>query len=222
MDDSRLVKQVYLACKKYTASQKESFCGAIKRLLCNLNLDHFWLSEAIGDLKGWNSFVTATIRRKDANQWLLAVQKKPKLRLYRCLKSELKREDYVEWEIPGTHRSLYARLRSGTHQLRLETGRWLQEPEEDRVCNVCITGKVETEEHFLLDCYVYDRLREGMFLKIREQTGYDLQIWSDDRVWLMDVLLGHGLRRKETRECIGKAVSSFIAVAMRIRKRTLS
>ena len=118
--------------------------------------------------------------------------------------------------------AFFARLRSGTHQLRIETGRWVKEREEDRLCNVCVTGKVESEEHFLLECYVYRQLREGMYTKISEQTGYDLLHMKDDKNWLMGVLLGHGLTKKDVREKVGKAVAAFIAVAMQIRKQNLS
>ena len=37
----------------------------------------------------------------------------------------------------------------------------------------------------------------------------------------MDVLIGHGLKKKDVRENIGKAVAAFIAVAMQIRKQNL-
>jgi hypothetical protein len=98
----------------------------------------------------------------------------------------------------------------------------VNEREEERLCNVCITGKVESEEHFLLECYIYGQQREGMFARILEQTGYDLLSMKDDKNWLMEVLLGHGLKKKEVRENIGKAVAAFIAVALRIRKQNLS
>ena len=136
--------------------------------------------------------------------------------------TDVVREDFLEWNIPASHRAHYARLRSGTHQLRLETGRRVHEKEEERLCNVCVTGKIETESHFLLECYVYNRLREGMFEKINQITGYNLLTMRDNKDWMMDVLLGHGLKRKEVREQIGKAVATFIAVAMRVRKQNLN
>ena len=105
------------------------------------------------------------------------------------------------------------------HQLRLEMGRRVHEKEEERLCNVCVTGKIESESHFFLECYV---LREGMFEKINQITGYNLLTMRDNKDWMMDVLLGHGLKRKEVREQIGKAVATFIAVAMRIRKQNLN
>ena len=193
----------------------------MKKILLSLKLGHLWESEAIGDLKAWKSFLSSAIRRKDTESWLEKVQEKSKLRLFRHLNSDMRRADFIEWHIPASHRVQYARLRSGTHQLRLETGRWVDEKEEERLCNVCVTGKVESEEHFLLDCYVYRQLRENMFAKVLDQTGYDLLLMKDDKNWLMDVLIGHGLKKKDVRENIGKAVAAFIAVAMQIRKQNL-
>ena len=112
------------------------------------------------------------------------------------------REDYITWQIPTSHRTLYARLRSGTHQLRLETGRWVNEPEEERLCKVCITGKVESEEHFYWIA-TYRKIREGMYRKILDQTGFNLLLLKDDKKWLLDVLMGHGLKDKEAREKVG-------------------
>ena len=116
---------------------------------------------------------------------------------------------------------LYARLRSGSHQLRIERGRWAKEEEVDRLCKVCATGKIESETHFLLDCYVFERYRRAMFNRILQETGYDLMSMKDDPNWLLEVLIGDGLLAKETRRSIGTAVAAFLEVAMRKRARIL-
>ena len=221
MEDSRLVKQIYRSCKPVTTGLKGSFCHSIQNTLVNLNLGHLWLSEQIGELKDWMSLAKACVKRKDLELWAGALQKKAKLRVYRQLKSDLRQEEFLAWALPPKQRVLYARLRSGTHQLRIETGRWRKEPEEERVCKVCITGSVESEAHFLLDCYVYNRLRQSMFKQIKATTGYDIASMMGDREWLMDVLLGHGLPQKETRRLIGQSVAWYLATAFRVRARIL-
>jgi len=123
--------------------------------------------------------------------------------------------------MPPEHRRCYARIRSGSLQLRIESGRWNKELEEERVCKVCLTGKVENESHFLLHCYAYDRLRKLMFRQIKDNTGYDLDIMRDNNEWLLDVLIGHGLKSEVVREKIGKAVASFLVVTMRVRQALL-
>jgi hypothetical protein len=221
MDDARLVKSIYRSCKDQTVSQKGSFCHTVYRSLVSLNLGHIWLSEQIGDFKKWVTSVSASVKERERDLWLLSLQQKSKLRLYRCLKTELRVEEYLSWSVTVEQRSLYARLRSGTHQLKIETGRWYQQPEAERICYVCLTGKVENEGHFMLDCYRYNRLRDKLFASIKLQTGHDLKAFLDDREYMIDVLLGHGLASQVSRRSIGEAVCKFIADAMRVRKRVM-
>ena len=116
---------------------RESFSGSIKRTLHGLKLDHVWDSQAIGDLKGWISCISATIRKKEQESWVEELKEMDKLRTYRSLKTVLGREDFISWQVPTPHRVLYARLRSGTHSLRMETGRWVHEKEAERLQNLC-------------------------------------------------------------------------------------
>lgn len=86
---------------------------------------------------------------------------------------------------------------------------------------VCVTGKVESESHFLLDCYIYDGLRQGMLQAIKVKSGYDMNIMEGNSEWQVDALIGHGLKDRNVRKVIGAAVSSFVAAAWRMRNREL-
>jgi hypothetical protein len=47
-----------------------------------------------------------------------------------------------------------AQLRTGSHQLRVETGRW-ERPRvarERRICQRCLSGEVDDEHHMVFDC----------------------------------------------------------------------
>ena len=147
--------------------------AAFATLLATLGLAHLWRTELIGDLKDWESLVQTCVRQNDKNIWSATVQMKPKLRTYSLIKADLRREEYLSWEITGEQRVMYARLRSGSHQLRIERGRWENEREEERLCKVCGTGKIENEQHFLLDCFVFERFRRNMYSRIKQETGYD-------------------------------------------------
>jgi hypothetical protein len=126
MTDSRLVKKVYTYCKDCMATQKGSFCYSVKNILGHLNLGHLWVSEQVGEYKNWVSLVMRSVRQKDLEAWRLALQKKDKLRVYRSLKFNLKQEEYLSWSFPAEHRSHYAKLRSGSQELRVERagGKW--------------------------------------------------------------------------------------------------
>ena len=66
-------------------------------------------------------------------------------------------------ELPPYMRVLVARLRTSTHPLRIETGRYnlpLPIPAEERYCWFCQNGSVEDKFHFLFDCNLYSTLEE--------------------------------------------------------------
>lgn len=81
-----------------------------------------------------------------------------KLRTYKKFKTSYTVDAYVKCIMPRAHRSALAKFRSGTAPIRLETGRYVGLPVENRTCFNCV-GNVETEEHVLLDCPLYDDLR---------------------------------------------------------------
>ena len=133
------------------------------------------------------------------------------------LKTKLEPELYLGHE-NFRNRRLFTMLRCGTNSLRIETGRWKKEPFEKRVCDICLASQVEDEMHFLLDCGVYDAARESMYDDIFRATGHklDVRLMRNDRTWMMDVLIGHGL--KKFRQEILRAVMKYLAQANRIRK----
>lgn len=61
-----------------------------------------------------------------------------------------------------------AQLRTGSHRLRVETGRWERPrlPRQERTCRRCDSGDVDDEHHLVFDCPALQELREqhaGLF-----------------------------------------------------------
>ena len=84
-----------------------------------------------------------------------------KLRSYKLIKEDFKRESYLE--LPPYLRVPVARLRTSAHPLRIKTGRYnLPVPiqPEDCYCWFCQNGAVEDKLHFLFDCNLYSTLQE--------------------------------------------------------------
>ena len=69
----------------------------------------------------------------------------------------------------------------------------------------------------MLDCEVYGEVRKRMYEEIFRATGHelDVRLMTDNRTWMMDVLIGHGLPKHRSE--VLKAVMKFIAKASRIR-----
>ena len=101
---------------------------------------------------------------------------KPKLRTYQQLKTNLVMEDYL---ICKDHkaRAVITRLRGGTHELRIETGRYpittrdRKLEVEERRCLLCISGAVEDEQHFMVECEMYCDLRIQVSADWEKRTG---------------------------------------------------
>ena len=84
-----------------------------------------------------------------------------KLRTYKLIKKEFKSESYLD--LPPHMRVPVARLRTSTHPLRIEIGRYnlpTPIPAEERYCWFCQNSLVEDECHFLFDCSLYDTTQE--------------------------------------------------------------
>lgn len=75
-------------------------------------------------------------------------------------------ESYVKYNLSRRQRSLSAQLCSGTLPLAVETGRFNDISEEDRVCFVCNFGETEKGIHFLFYCPSNDDLRDLLFRKM--------------------------------------------------------
>ena len=93
-----------------------------------------------------------------------------KLRTYVKFKLNANREDYLDiQDISLKHRKLFCSFRISCHDLEIERGRYCsphKEP-EDRICKIC-NIQTETEEHFMLFCPKYRKLRLQLIRDISE------------------------------------------------------
>ena len=56
--------------------------------------------------------------------------------------------------------------RISAHKLAIEGGRYLNIPKHERICAACNSGEVEDEEHFLLNCSLYEPLWQVLCSKL--------------------------------------------------------
>ncbi|XP_057860643.1 uncharacterized protein LOC131069300 isoform X2 [Cryptomeria japonica] len=84
---------------------------------------------------------------------------------------------------------IIAQLRTNSHQLRCETGRWKRPKEiwEERVCPFCVSGSVETEKHFILECEALKVSREKFANFLTASTWYNL--FSEEHIVKMGALI---------------------------------
>ena len=184
LDDTRLVKKVYnLSKQQYVAQNTDNWCKHIHKLAFKYNIGNFWSDETLikqhiptveGDpspmqlKRYWIKRLYDNVHREEEIAWQAAVAAKPKLRTYKTFKTKLELEKYLLSEHNKPARYLLTRIRSGTNQLRIETGRWKRpmEKEAERICNFCADDAIENEQHFILSCPAYGDLRKALFATI--------------------------------------------------------
>ena len=108
-----------------------------------------------------------------------------KLRTYRLFKSSFTREPYVDLVRNRNQRSFLSRLRTGSHHLNIEKGRWTRPvtPVDQRTCQYCTppssarsspcsgqspstSALIDNEEHFLMSCSRFSSVRRSAFEEI--------------------------------------------------------
>src|SRR4051812_9515672 len=97
MEDNRLAKIVYRQRREQKVPRYTDWCSQIRRTLISLNLGHVWETDLVGQEQDFRRLVKASLRAREERDWLDQMTKKPKLRLYRTLKLELAREEYLRY-----------------------------------------------------------------------------------------------------------------------------
>ena len=112
-------------------------------------------------------FVAKFVQRLETShreEWAYNVQTTSKLDSFAGYKTELKMSKYLSHIANPMHRTVFAKIRTTNHSLEIELGRHRNIPRMDRVCRICKTGLVETEQHFLLECSAYEDLRHQLLI----------------------------------------------------------
>ena len=101
------------------------------------------------------------------SQWQTYINRPSgKLRSYCLFKDKFGYENYLSDVKNHLHRKALCQLRSSSHQLMIEKGRYARPviPPPDRKCQTC--NVVEDEIHFMLTCKMYEKQREILFKEV--------------------------------------------------------
>ena len=91
--------------------------------------------------------------------WRYMADDKPKLWTYMKWKECPVPELYMTNKLPKYHCCLITKLALGVLPIRIETGRYEKLPLKNRICPSCKGNTIETEEHFLFRCLLYESQR---------------------------------------------------------------
>ena len=102
--------------------------------------------------------------------WLSIINKDSsnKLRTYNQSKFKLNFENYLIDIKNEKHRKAFTRLRTASHFLHIETGRYSNKHNNplspsNRICQLCTKHEIEDEQHFAFSCTLYEDIRNNLF-----------------------------------------------------------
>ena len=144
-----------------------NWCSEIKQVFSILGLNETYNNRGLCDIDNCKENIWNIAQ----NDWNRQAEAKPKLRTYVTFKDTLDVTDYVKRTMSRFDRSLLAKFRCGILQLHIETGRFNQTKLPDRICNICNTGNIEDEFHFLCICPYYETERNDLYNYIHHKHG---------------------------------------------------
>lgn len=147
MEDSRLPKKIYLATK----NNNGSWANRVQTLLNEILLGHYWDTDSGIPM----DIIKMMIREKSKEELFAAIDERPKLRTYPEFVVGLQPSSHIRCHLPRQYRSVISQLRCGILHLRIETGRFVHEKVQERICLLCDLGCVESEQHFVFECPFY-------------------------------------------------------------------
>lgn len=174
LDDSRLTKKVFNFDYEINHS---NWCTDVKDIMDKLNLSVYFENRSVVDM----GLVQNKIHYYFATSWPEKCRNVPKLRTYNLFKHSFKTEEYVTLNLKRNERSIMAQFRCGVLPLRVETGRFIGEPVQNRLCQMCNLGLIEDEKHFLLFCPFYTCCREQEYSNIILSDNF-IQMSDDDKL----------------------------------------
>ena len=169
-DNSRVNKSVFLWALSKGNNRCKNWSFIVKDKLNTLGLHRY--THLPFSRKKLLEQLTYILMELHTSQWFNDLQKvtsvngngRNKLRTYRTFKDTYDVEHYCKINLPYPHRSAFSKFRCGVAPIRLETGRYENLIEAQRICPLCLDG-IESELHVMLKCPVYVEDRQILFDK---------------------------------------------------------
>ena len=163
MPDNSIVRQVYNELFKLHQMGFVTWVTRVGELVDTYSIN---IDDSPAKFK---SECTRSVFGKFTHAWsedVQNIQRNPILRTYCKIKQEFGMETYLELIKNHKYRTAMAQLRTSSHALAIEYGRYTRPKTklEDRCCLFC-THALEDEKHFLVECIVNKTERDILFSK---------------------------------------------------------
>ena len=164
-DSYKIKNWSYQVMEMLKCYNMERFCNINQYILDKNTIYHL-------EQKKFNKYKTDWCTRMDS------YGQGSKLRTYKLFKFSYCTEQYLLQNIPIRYRSAFVKFRCGVAPLNIETGRYERKELNEILYINC--GNLEDEKHVLLQCPLYEDLRQSMFIDVVGHNNNFLTLSDND------------------------------------------
>ena len=195
LPENSIAKQCLIMSNKLANETKSSFMLTVNEIIHNYidvqkqshnkTIQNNIMPTIKNNLQKIKSQISNHLKRHQ----LELIHSNRKLCFYSTFKTDISKSDYLEQIKNLKHRRAVAKLRSGNHSLRIESGRHCvpKLPESLRICQHCRSNQIENENHFLFHCDRYNTIRQQITNDIvLKYPSFDLLNDTDKTIFLFN------------------------------------
>ena len=156
-----ILRNVYDCAYKQCIEGRKNWVSDIKKLLTESGFAYVWENPLSVSQKEFALIFKQRLIDNFIQGCFATISASPSLHLYKYLKENCSYERYLDI-LPSSLRTLIFKLRTSSHSLRIQTGRFGPNRilRNERICIICNSGDIEDEFHFILKCPFYHSLRK--------------------------------------------------------------
>jgi len=159
-ENTRYIKHMYDVLLKDEESNKSNWASQVKKLLYSAGMGEAWFFQTVGNEHLFISTFKQRLYDIHKQTDISELSKNTRGKYYLNINPNLDPPQYLNKVKVKKHRIYFTKLRTSSHILRIETGRWkkpVKEPLNERKCTVC--NALDDEYHFMLECKLHNELR---------------------------------------------------------------
>ena len=170
---------IYYENEKHPPPYNDNFIKYITDKLNKIGMTNIWREQMIHgkDLSKDTKLITRIkTRLKDIYSQIITntlTTNQGKLSFLALTKKTHNFESYLNIN-NFEHRRAITKIRTSSHKLEIETGRWAGVSRDQRICKNCALDKVEDESHFLFECRMHVVERHELYNIIKHKTNIDI------------------------------------------------
>ena len=153
-----ILRNVYDCAYKQCIEGRKNWVSEIKKMLTESEFSYFWEDPLSVSQKEFALIFKQRLIDNFIQGCFATISTSPSLHLYKYLKENCSYETYLDI-LPSGLKTLIFKLRTSSHSLRIQTGRFGPNRilRNERICLICNSGD---EFHFILKCPFYYSLRK--------------------------------------------------------------